>query len=256
MPPRRTPRATVGVVEPPPAAAGTVGCRRRPRRAGSTVRVAQIEPGGRGGRDRLPRRHSHPRAATSGTSRRCHTSTMTMLQRFVNVDHVDREALVVIAGGDIVGLGQYERLRTQPADAEVAFSVADRLHGQGIGTLLLEHLASLARQRGSSASSPRPWRATTTCSMCSPAPGSRCTVGSTTGCTSCSFGDRPDVGIRAPAGGTRAPGDGCVDPPAAAPGSIAVDDGDGSIRVGSSPGGSRARSLLPARSRTAPTSSC
>jgi GNAT superfamily N-acetyltransferase len=71
-----------------------------------------------------------------------------MLQRFVNVDHVDREALVVIAGGDVVALGQYERLRTQPTDAEVAFSVADRLQGQGIGTLLLEHLTSLARERG------------------------------------------------------------------------------------------------------------
>jgi GNAT superfamily N-acetyltransferase len=115
--------------------------------SGLTARVRQIEP-----EDAAALTAFHEGLSAESRHKRYFTPmprlSDAMLQRFVNVDHTDREALVVIAGGDIVGLGQYERLRTQPTDAEVAFSVADRLHGQGIGTLLLEHLASLARQRG------------------------------------------------------------------------------------------------------------
>lgn len=115
--------------------------------SGLTARVRQIEPDDAAAlaafHDGLSAESRHKRYFTAMP----HLSE-PMLQRFVNVDHMDREALVVIAGGTIVGLGQYERLHTQPGDAEVAFSVADDLQGQGIGTLLLEHLASLARQRG------------------------------------------------------------------------------------------------------------
>ncbi|HCU50725.1 MAG TPA: GNAT family N-acetyltransferase, partial [Micromonosporaceae bacterium] len=32
------------------------------------------------------------------------------LERFVNVDHVSREALVVSSGSNLVGVGRYERL--------------------------------------------------------------------------------------------------------------------------------------------------
>lgn len=115
--------------------------------SGLTARVRQIEP-----TDAEALTRFHDGLSAESRHKRYFTPmphlSDTMLQRFVNVDHVEREALVVLAGDAIVGLGQYERLRTQPADAEVAFSVADALQGQGIGTLLLEHLASLARERG------------------------------------------------------------------------------------------------------------
>ena len=42
----------------------------------------------------------------------------------------------------------YELAGDGSGSAEVALSVADDMHGRGIGTLLLEHLVSLARGRG------------------------------------------------------------------------------------------------------------
>ncbi|MFG2059950.1 GNAT family N-acetyltransferase [Micromonospora sp. NPDC048871] len=70
------------------------------------------------------------------------------LQRFVNVDHVDREAFVVLAGERIVAVGRYERLGPAAPDAEVAFVVEDAYQGRGIGSVLLEHLADAARRAG------------------------------------------------------------------------------------------------------------
>jgi GNAT superfamily N-acetyltransferase len=51
-----------------------------------------------------------------------------------------------LAGG-LVGVASYE-LTGEEGLAEVALVVADRMHGRGVGTLLLEHLAALARTRG------------------------------------------------------------------------------------------------------------
>src|SRR2546430_537900 len=71
------------------------------------------------------------------------------LQRFVHVDHRDREALVVSsADGDLIAVGRYERLGPDADDAEVAFVVEDSYQGRGIGSVLLEHLAAAARTAG------------------------------------------------------------------------------------------------------------
>src|SRR5690348_13515192 len=70
------------------------------------------------------------------------------LARFVNVDHRDREALVIAAGDDLLAVGRYERLGPTATDAEVAFVVEDAHQGRGIGSLLLEHLAEAARGVG------------------------------------------------------------------------------------------------------------
>ncbi|MEH0846016.1 GNAT family N-acetyltransferase [Micromonospora sp. CPCC 205711] len=70
------------------------------------------------------------------------------LQRFVNVDHRDREAFVVLAGDRIVAVGRYERLGPDSPEAEVAFVVEDDYQGRGIGSVLLEHLADAARRYG------------------------------------------------------------------------------------------------------------
>ncbi|RKN49172.1 bifunctional GNAT family N-acetyltransferase/acetate--CoA ligase family protein [Micromonospora endolithica] len=70
------------------------------------------------------------------------------LQRFVNVDHRDREAFVVQVGDQLVAVGRYERLGPQAPDAEVAFVVEDAYQGRGIGSVLLEHLADAARRAG------------------------------------------------------------------------------------------------------------
>jgi acyl-CoA synthetase (NDP forming)/GNAT superfamily N-acetyltransferase len=70
------------------------------------------------------------------------------LQRFVNVDHRDREAFVTVADGRITAVGRYERLGPDSPEAEVAFVVEDALQGRGIGSVLLEHLAAAARENG------------------------------------------------------------------------------------------------------------
>ncbi len=69
---------------------------------------------------------------------------------FLNVDFVNHVALVaVVKEGDratIVAGGRYivERRGT----AEIAFAVVDDYQGQGIGAVLLRHLAALAREAG------------------------------------------------------------------------------------------------------------
>ncbi|MET3921525.1 GNAT family N-acetyltransferase [Arthrobacter sp. UYEF20] len=69
------------------------------------------------------------------------------LQRFTEVDYRDRVALVITIGGEIMGIGRYDRL-DDPEEAEVAFNIADAHQGRGIGSILLEHLAAAARENG------------------------------------------------------------------------------------------------------------
>lgn len=68
----------------------------------------------------------------------------------MNIDFADHVALVALAEEDgrkvIVGGGRY--IVTEPGRAEIAFVVIDDYQGQGIGTLLMRHLAVIARKAG------------------------------------------------------------------------------------------------------------
>ncbi|WP_262426266.1 GNAT family N-acetyltransferase [Brachybacterium sp. Z12] len=68
------------------------------------------------------------------------------LERFTHVDHHDRVAFVVLLGAEIVAVGRYDRI--EPHSAEVAFNVSDSHQGTGLASVLLEHLAAAARERG------------------------------------------------------------------------------------------------------------
>ena len=69
------------------------------------------------------------------------------LARFTRVDHRDRVALVAVTEDDaIIGVARYDKVG--PDEAEVAFNIADAHHGRGLGSVLLEHLAAAARERG------------------------------------------------------------------------------------------------------------
>src|SRR3712207_6239126 len=70
------------------------------------------------------------------------------LARFVNVDHRDREAFVVISGDRILAVGRYDRLGPDSPDAEGAFVVEDAHQGRGIGSVLMEYLAAAATEVG------------------------------------------------------------------------------------------------------------
>ncbi|MEV5965970.1 GNAT family N-acetyltransferase [Kribbella sp. NPDC051952] len=60
--------------------------------------------------------------------------------------HDGHVALVAEYGDQLVGVASYEPLST--GEAEMAFLVEDSVHGRGIGTLLLEQLAAMARENG------------------------------------------------------------------------------------------------------------
>lgn len=68
------------------------------------------------------------------------------VHRFTHVDYVDRVALVVLHREDIIGIGRYDRIDAR--SAEVAFNISDHSQGKGIGSVLLEHLAAIARDIG------------------------------------------------------------------------------------------------------------
>lgn len=65
----------------------------------------------------------------------------------VDVDYEDDFGVVAEVGGEIVGVAHYYRSRGNPKIAEVAFTIADRAQGTGIGTRMLEKLADVARTK-------------------------------------------------------------------------------------------------------------
>ena len=69
------------------------------------------------------------------------------LDGLLHSDGVDVVVLIAEVHDMIVAIAQYYR---EPGrdDAEVAFLVDDRYQGHGVGTILLEHLASVARRHG------------------------------------------------------------------------------------------------------------
>ena len=100
-----------------------------------------------------PTRWSPCTAACPSAPGTCATSRPTRdpardLERFVNVDHRDREALVAEYGGELHRGGRYERLGPGADEAEVAFVVEDAHQGRGLGSVLMEHLVARARQAG------------------------------------------------------------------------------------------------------------
>jgi GNAT superfamily N-acetyltransferase len=56
--------------------------------------------------------------------------------------------LLAVLHGEVAGYGIYELLGAESASAEIAMAVTDDMHHRGVGTLLLEHLISLARGLG------------------------------------------------------------------------------------------------------------
>lgn len=70
-----------------------------------------------------------------------------LAERVCRAPGPDHAALGAWAHGRLVGVAEYEPADV-PGEAELALAVADRMHHRGVGTLLLEHLASLARVRG------------------------------------------------------------------------------------------------------------
>ncbi|MBO0686117.1 MAG: GNAT family N-acetyltransferase [Candidatus Dormibacteraeota bacterium] len=71
----------------------------------------------------------------------------SVLDRLLNLDHCDREAVAAVVDDEIVAVARYARQPGQQA-AELALVVADEWQGRGLGRMLLRRLARLARLRG------------------------------------------------------------------------------------------------------------
>jgi acetyl coenzyme A synthetase (ADP forming)-like protein len=70
--------------------------------------------------------------------------TAAQFERLTKIDYVDHMALAAVIADEIVAVARYDRDESKHR-AEVAFTVQDDQHGRGLGTLLLEHLAVIAR---------------------------------------------------------------------------------------------------------------
>ncbi|HUP59983.1 MAG TPA: GNAT family N-acetyltransferase [Thermoanaerobaculia bacterium] len=64
-----------------------------------------------------------------------------------DVDYDSEFGVIAELGGDVAGVAHYYRSRRDAKSAEVAFAIADRAQGCGMGTLLLEKLAEIARTK-------------------------------------------------------------------------------------------------------------
>jgi acetyl coenzyme A synthetase (ADP forming)-like protein len=67
--------------------------------------------------------------------------------RFTTVDHHAREALVAVFDDEFIGVARYDR-SPDGGDAEIAFVVSDAWQHKGVATLLLDQLATRAREEG------------------------------------------------------------------------------------------------------------
>ena len=113
---------------------------------GGTVHLRPITPDDA---DRL--REFHSRLSPETVYNRFFSMVRTLpardVERFTQVDHDERAAVIALLRDQIVGVTRYFRF-AGTADAEVAVVVEDAHQGRGLGALLLEHLESAARERG------------------------------------------------------------------------------------------------------------
>ena len=68
-------------------------------------------------------------------------------ERLLDLDHRDREAIVALVGGEIVGVARYHR-RPATDSADMAVVVADEYQHRGLGTRLLAALREAALRNG------------------------------------------------------------------------------------------------------------
>jgi len=67
------------------------------------------------------------------------------VSRLLQADHDNEFVLVAEAGKRLIGAATYVRDPAQVERAEVSFAIADAVQGRGVGTRMLEMLASIAR---------------------------------------------------------------------------------------------------------------
>lgn len=119
-------------------------------RSGGQVWVRPIEPA-----DGPELRRAFEHLSAQSRYRRFFTGMPTlsdaMVRQLTEVDHLDEEALVAVpdeGSRTIVGVARFVRDRHDPATADLAITVADEWHGQGLGSALLSLLSRRASEVG------------------------------------------------------------------------------------------------------------
>jgi RimJ/RimL family protein N-acetyltransferase len=72
----------------------------------------------------------------------------SMLKALANVDGDRHVGLLAVRDGEIVGAARYVRREDTPHVADIAFTVADELQGNGLGRRLMRELQAQAARRG------------------------------------------------------------------------------------------------------------
>jgi acetyl coenzyme A synthetase (ADP forming)-like protein len=70
------------------------------------------------------------------------------LEHLTDLDYDRQFSLVAELGDELIAIARYTRAAGTGDVAEVAFTVDDRQQGRGVGSVLLEHLAAIAREHG------------------------------------------------------------------------------------------------------------
>src|SRR5450755_4643766 len=113
--------------------------------------VAHLRPSGPADTDAIRAMHGRSSARTLYLRYFSAVSTVSeeQIEIFTDVDHDSRVGLVAELGGQMIGAGTYHREPGgDPDAAEVAFLVEDSQQSRGLGSILLEHLAAAAQERG------------------------------------------------------------------------------------------------------------
>ncbi len=113
--------------------------------------VVHLRPSGRA--DEAAIRAMHSRLSARTLYLRYFSPVSTVSEQkvaiFTDVDYDSRVGLVAELGGEMIAAATYHRYRSGDTDAaEVAFLVEDSQQSRGLGSILLEHLAAAAQERG------------------------------------------------------------------------------------------------------------
>ncbi len=115
-------------------------------RSGSLAEVRQLSPD-----DREALSDLNARVSLRTRSRRYFSVSDRPGQWYVEqlmLTARDQQALVALVAGQVVGLASFTRLARDPEAADLAVLIDDEHQHEGLGALLLEHLAYTARSQG------------------------------------------------------------------------------------------------------------
>ncbi|MDK1472237.1 GNAT family N-acetyltransferase [Streptomyces sp. 549] len=114
---------------------------------GTTVQLREARPADRAAVLRMYEGMTaqHLRYRFFGSGRRV---TERSAERICAAGRRGERALLALVGDEVLGSAEFHRDPDHPDTADMAIAVADAWHHRGVGTLLLEHLAHLARNDG------------------------------------------------------------------------------------------------------------